>query len=403
MIRKRKGLAKASITFALLMLAGSPVLASDVIFNGFASFVIGQAIDEDELPEDGFRGFDEDLNFQNNSLFALQMRADLKDNLAAVTQVIAKGSNDYDAQFNWAYLTYDLNSKWTVKLGRQRVPYFIYSDFLDVGYSYHWISPPDYVYDMGGFDSGDGVVLEQQTDIGSWFSRLTLLAGGANTNVTFRGDTLQFKVKNQLFASWAMTHDWLTLRATYAKLTLTIPIDTFVDEIYSQLQAGGIVLSDASRSEFLAEDESAYFAGVGLSIDPGNMFVIAEYTKNSIKDTMFPDDSTQWYMSFGYRMDSLTFYGTIEHKESDFNDEGVNQVVANDITPLPIPDGTKALMAGAIQGIFDSTTDDADAFNLGIRYAFHPSATLKIQYTQEDNAKTDKEPQAIALAVDLIY
>lgn len=134
---------KAGFAVTALALAVSPAMATELRFDGFASFVAGQALEKDELlvdPNTGeaaFRGYDEKMSFQANSLFAIQVRADLQEKLSATAQIIAKGQNDYEAKFNWAYLAYQLTNEVTVKAGRFRTPLFMYSDFLDVGYAYH--------------------------------------------------------------------------------------------------------------------------------------------------------------------------------------------------------------------------------------------------------------------------
>lgn len=210
---KRKAI-KAGFAVTALALAVSPAMATEIRFDGFASFVAGQVLDKDELvdpltgEEVAFRGFDNRLDFQQNSLFALQARADLQEKLSATAQIVAKGSTDYEAKFNWAYLTYELTNEWTAKLGRQRIPYFMYSDFLDVGYAYHWISPPDTVYNLAGFDSADGVSLEHQTDLGDWTSRLTLMAGRANTTLnTANTSDIDTEISELMTVAWSMNYD----------------------------------------------------------------------------------------------------------------------------------------------------------------------------------------------------
>jgi len=182
---KRKAI-KTGFALSALALAVSPAMAAEIRFDGFASFVAGQVLDKDEAEAATsgiMRGFDNKLDFQQNSLFALQMRADLQEKLSATAQVTAKGQDDYNAKFNWAYLSYEINNELTAKAGRQRIPYFMYSDFLDVGYAYHWIAPPYHVYNLAGFDSADALSLDYQTDIGDWVSRVSLLAGRANTTL----------------------------------------------------------------------------------------------------------------------------------------------------------------------------------------------------------------------------
>ena len=402
---------KVVLAASLATAAGS-ALATDIRFDGFASFVAGQVLNKDELVKDSttgstvpFRGFDENLDFQQNSLFALQARADLKDNLSATLQVVAKGKDDYNAKFNWAYLTYDINSEWTAKIGRQRIPYFMYSDFLDVGYAYPWIAPPTYVYDLGGFDSNDGISLEYQTDLGNWTSRLSLMWGRAKTQLTANGTTSEANVKNQGLIAWSMNYDWLTLRATYAQTFLTFDTSSTVDLIYQQFQsATGVTLSPASRTNFLVDNDKATFKGVGISIDPGQYFLASELTQLDIPNSILQNPATQWYVSGGYRMDKFTFYATYEHVTSDYNKRGVANVVANDIAPLGLPAVQEAALTDAVRQIFDNTNlPKAKSYTVGLRYNFHPSACAKLEFMQEDNKQTDKKPQAIALAIQLVY
>ena len=405
-----KAKALKAVLAASLAAVATSALATDIRFDGFASFVAGQVLNKDDLkdPTTGeygnFRGFDENLDFQQNSLFALQARADLKDNLSATVQVVAKGKDDYNAKFNWAYLTYDINSEWTAKLGRQRIPYFIYSDFLDVGYAYPWIAPPTYVYYFHGFDSNDGISLEYQTDLGNWTSRLSLMWGRAKTQLTVNGTTSDSNVKNLGLIAWSMNYDWLTLRATYAQSFLTIDTSSAVDDIYQQFANAGLTLSDASRTNFLIDNDKATFKGVGISIDPGQYFVVSELTQLDVPNSILQNPATQWYVSGGYRMDKFTFYATYEHVTSDYNKRGVANVVAENITPLPISDAQKAALAEGIRQVFDNPNlPKAKSYTVGLRYNFHPSACAKLEFMQEDNQQTDNKPQAIALAIQLVY
>lgn len=110
---------KVSLLAAAVGLASAPAMAAELRFDGFASFVAGQVLDKDELATDSsgdpvlFRGFDDKLSFNENSLFAVQVRADLQDRLSATAQIIAKGNDGYDAKFNWAYLSYELTDEVT--------------------------------------------------------------------------------------------------------------------------------------------------------------------------------------------------------------------------------------------------------------------------------------------------
>ncbi|HAM20379.1 MAG TPA: topoisomerase IV, partial [Alteromonas macleodii] len=126
---------------AILSMAGllaTPALA-DIQINGFANLIGGMTLDDDESVYD----YDSDFNFDPASVFGLQVRGDVSDKLSATAQLVGRGSEDYDADFEWAYMTYMLNNNFNISAGRLRMPLFKYSASLDIGYSYHWLTPPD--------------------------------------------------------------------------------------------------------------------------------------------------------------------------------------------------------------------------------------------------------------------
>ena len=155
---KRKAF-KLTLLAAAVGLATGSAQAADIRIDGFASVVYGQTLNKDEGSFQDAK-YDSEANYQADSLYGIQFRADISEGLSATAQILGKGAEDYDAKIAWAYFTYQLNDSFTVKAGRQRLPYFLYSDFLDVGYAYHWIAPPSEVYELGGFDNIDGVNLE---------------------------------------------------------------------------------------------------------------------------------------------------------------------------------------------------------------------------------------------------
>ena len=50
-------------------------------------------------------------HLKNESVFALQLTADLQEKLSATAQIVARGENDFDADFEWAYITYEFSDE----------------------------------------------------------------------------------------------------------------------------------------------------------------------------------------------------------------------------------------------------------------------------------------------------
>ena len=395
---KSRGI-KRGFAVSALALAVSPAMATELRFDGFASFVAGQALDKDELlvdPNTGeatFRGYDERLSFQSNSLFALQVRADLQDKLSATAQIIAKGQDDYEAKFNWAYLAYQLTNEVTVKAGRFRTPLFLYSDFLDVGYAYHWISPPDGVYNLSGFDSSDGVMAEWQVETGGFVSTATLTASRTNTDTQVGS----LESSNGITATWNLNYDWFTFHVAHAESDLTIDIPAFAPLVENLTLAG---VSQDAIDDMLFESDKATFDGVGVAIDTGKVFAVAEYTETGGEGTSTPDPIKNLYVSGGLRFGKLTAYATYEKADADVDQEGLD-ALTDPLVPL-IPFGAQALIDG-IEDLYYQSVKDSDTYSIGLRYDFHPSAAMKFEYVQQDDKLHDVEPSAIAVAIDLVY
>lgn len=388
---KSRGI-KRGFAVSALALAVSPAMATELRFDGFASFVAGQVLDKDELVGDSFRGYDEKLSFQPNSLFALQARADLQDKLSATAQIIAKGQNDYEAKFNWAYLAYQLTNGITVKAGRFRNPLFLYSDFLDVGYAYHWISPPDDVYNLSGFDSSDGVMLEWQAEAGGFVSTATL--SGARTTTDVDNGTLDSS--NGITLTWNLNYDWFTFHIAHSEAEITIDIED-INTLAGYLGQAGV--SQDAIDDMLFESDKGSFDGVGISIDTGKVFAVAEYTETASEDTFSADPTKNWYVSGGARFGKLTAYATYEHKEGDIREDALTAITDQLAPLLPF---TQPLIDG-VEQIFGQSLSDSETYSAGIRYDFHPSAAMKFEYIQQDDKINDVEPAAIAVAIDLVY
>src|SRR5688572_290231 len=128
--------------------------------SGFISAVGGYAMERPTL------GYDADnLTFERDSLLGLQISDRLGEKISATGQLLARGSDNYNAEVTWAYLTYEFSSATQFRMGRLRTPLFFYSDFLHVGYAQHWISPPEEVYGLP-FDSVNGMDLNYMFSLG---------------------------------------------------------------------------------------------------------------------------------------------------------------------------------------------------------------------------------------------
>ena len=143
---------KTAVALAILAASVAAPVWADVTINGFASIKAGMTTGSDE----SLYGYDKDIDFKNESLFALQIKSDLGEKLSITGQLVGRGSKDFDVGFEWAFLTYQLADNMHINAGRLRTPFFKFSDFKDVGYAYDWLRVPQGVYGLC-FDNIEGI------------------------------------------------------------------------------------------------------------------------------------------------------------------------------------------------------------------------------------------------------
>lgn len=108
-----------ALTTGIMLALSSPVYA-DINFNGFARIAAGSTLESGEK----LLGYEDSLDFQNESLFALQASADLGEGLSATAQLMSRGRDDFNLEVEWAYLSYELTENTRVNAGHLRLPFF---------------------------------------------------------------------------------------------------------------------------------------------------------------------------------------------------------------------------------------------------------------------------------------
>lgn len=136
---------------SLLLCAPAAAHAVEINWSGFMSIAAGRTTNHGQtytVDPTSSGAYSNELNFSPESIAGLQAQARISDKLRGTVQLVAKGSNHYEPEAEWAYVSYDLKEDLTVNAGRFRLPTYYYSDFLDVGYAYYWIRPPVEIYEL---------------------------------------------------------------------------------------------------------------------------------------------------------------------------------------------------------------------------------------------------------------
>lgn len=364
MLKINKKLIVASIPLCFAFSANA-----DLKFNGFMSIGAGMTLGDDEvflIDEQTGAEYTNDIAFKPDSIFGLQVSSDLGDGLSATAQIVAIGGNDFEADFDWAYIQYKMTPQTTVTIGRLRSPFSLHSLYVDVGYTYNWIRPPvenNYPADL--LKRIEGVDFTWANSLGDWDATASFTYGSSEIDAVVSVGPATIKFKDIMGVNAQMTYDWLTFRAGYIKedATVTIKANNFTPPV----NAGNKVLTGA---------------------------VVAEWDNYTLKaeffNRKFPDNITNhdrgYYLSGAYNIGDFTPHLTYSAYKNTSNNNS-------------------------------EAMEDYNSIIAGVKYNFHPSAMFKIEYIKR-TADTSAEAQAavianggtpagdadvIAFAIDLIF
>jgi hypothetical protein len=374
---------KLSVAVAVCAVLASSYASAEVRINGFASIVGGKSLDSDQT----LYGYDDDISFKNESKFALQLSADLQEKLTATAQIIARGEDDFDATFEWAYVTYEYSDELQFSAGKMRVPFYKYSDFLDVGYAYRWVRPPRSVYGIP-FSTYEGLSVVYNNQLGDWDSTLQGFYGAFDGDINVFGDSLPAELNNLGGINWSLSYDWFSARAAYIVADTSISSnDSGLIGLVEVLNTNGLT---STANDLTTDEDETTFVGIGFSIDYDNFLFDAEYTQFEVEGSILAEQS-QYYASAGYRIDDVIVHFTYEK-----NDDKHDSSRFNTLESIPLLNTT-------VNFALESMRAESNVYTIGARYDFHPSAAFKIDFSRFDDDITDTETDVVAVGVDLVF
>lgn len=374
---------KNHLAWAITLLLTAPLAtAADVNFSGFLSVGGGLVDDEDAV---GYGGYNEDdLTFDRN-LLGLQVTGQVNEKVTATAQLIARSSNDYQVDAEWAYLSWQANDFVKVRAGRLRTPFYMYSDFLDVGYSYTWITPPQEVYYLP-FNNVDGVDVYLTGTLGIFDTSLQAYFGSFTDELTFSGAIADAETRNQMGLSGTIGKDWWTLRAAYHQADLTVDVSgsildqttgTTIGSFANTLRAFGFG-NNADR--LLVEDDDVTFTEIGLNIDTGRFVAAAEHVEFDPGDALLSKNIREYVMA-GVRAGDWLFHLTASKAKDEVShpEAGIPAGQA-----LPVVGSTDVLIR-TLQLVAQSQVVERDVLTFGVRWDVTTGTALKFQFDDVDS------------------
>jgi hypothetical protein len=413
---------------AAVLVASTSHASSDLNIYGFMSVGFG-ILDKNEVTIEGFEG---EGNFKQDTLIALQVSKQVNDKTTATGQLVSRGTDDFKTQAAWAFISYQTDTDLTARMGRLRIPFFYYSEFLEVGYAYNWVRLPSDVYNIP-FSSFDGVDFSQRFSIGSLDNTLQINYGRLNDELTIFTEQYQSDLKN--FAGISLNSSYGNWGLRLAGQTTEMSLDTQVDQDYvlavqtatiaqithstnptpesgaalqaaaenlalaeqgfskqrriDQGQTGALLLAQQMNldlevaEEFAFDGHRADFYNAALMYDNGSFSFISEFTGIEYESGLLVDNRA-FLVSMAQRIADTTTHLTYSRSKDILNsgDSGKLQKALN------------------LQGEDKSIT-------LGLRYDYDVNTALKVEAQYHDeitNRGLDGEHAMLySFAIDVIF
>ena len=255
--------------------------------NGFISAGMSQANADTTTGEAShIDGADGDWSHDALTRAGILFNARINDRAEAVVHLFASGEDDFDAEIQWGYLDYDLTDTVAIKAGRIVAPFYMHSQYVDVGYAYPWVTPPAEVYQLAPIKTMEGIETAWSFNTGGLSHRLAVFWGSSTVDGGPRTGNANFQADDlggiNLTSRW---QDW-SVRASYSGASVTVPQDD-LDALVPPAPLLGLTLDDVYT----------YFAGLGLQYDNGSWFFASEVARLSFSN-WYPS-SESGYVSVG--------------------------------------------------------------------------------------------------------
>jgi hypothetical protein len=376
---------------------------AEVRINGFANLIGGITSSDETL-----YGYNDKMSFSEESLFAVQISGDINDKMTATGQLVARGDNDYKASFDWAYLTYQATDNLDVSVGRFRLPLFNYSASSEVGYSYHWVTTPQNVYDVQ-FNNLEGIKLDYSDYAGDW----EYILRGAYGTFSDDGNGVLTDGNDTLLLSAEAVYESFIIRVVVGQANTSLDFSNADDPAsiaaisvgLAGMRDAGIATQNANLVSLANDleiiDDKATFSGLSVLYDNFDWFVGGEITEISVENSFANDDIT-YYVTAGTRIGKWTPSVTYQVFDAELDIKFQDKI--NNIALSPLPEVNKQQLAGLAQAVQAGQLQDYSVISATVRYDLDTNVALKVDISKlSDDIDPTADATVLRFAVNYVF
>ncbi|WP_339770618.1 hypothetical protein [uncultured Paraglaciecola sp.] len=333
-------------------------------FSGFARVIMGYLDDKNAE----YVYYDNSVSFDQQSLLGLQADYQFNKDFSVTGQVVGHTGSQRASGLEWLYLTYKPNNAFQIKLGKQRIPFFNYSDSLDVGFAYPWLTLPQQFYDTAFFSTFEGVLANYEFSLDDWVINYEGYWGYYDDEFYSGSRTIDTKVTGLFGFSTTLGYKDFSLRASYNQgdVELGLPEATQFGQLLDQLGFN-------NNANWLNPNGPLQFYQLSANYENLDYFVRSEVVKIVGKSGLTPDVNS-FYVSLGYNFYPYTAYISYSRRDVKYGH------IPNEI-PYGVSDQLDELAATYDLVLSQFLEENTNGSKLGIRWDWRSNVALKAEVT----------------------
>ncbi|XQE66781.1 hypothetical protein ACOAPY_19390 [Pseudomonas sp. P3C3] len=283
----------------------------EALINGFGTVGVTHLGGEDDGRGYGISGQTND-SWRGDQLskFGAQLTYGVTDTVGLTLQTTAKAYGDeWKANLEWAYLSWQSTDNLMMRVGRLRTPAYMYSESIDVGFSYPWLRLPDEVYSQVQLSNYEGADIVYNLPLS--FATLSFqLAGGIAKNRDYYIYDEEFDIDyDNVFGSSVSlaTNDFGTFRVGYVEADINTEIAGSFTDIFGNPGTATLLALDKDKGKFTS---------VGYQYDNGTWLTANEWTSRVIENDG-SNSTDSFYLMGGRRFGDFLAHVTYAQLDED--------------------------------------------------------------------------------------
>ncbi len=367
------------------LLSAAPSWGADYSFSGFGTVGYSQS-----NRSYAYQRFISDSGtFNRDSLFGAQMDVTFDNQFGATVQAKVAPSlesdNKTDLTASWAFVSWRPNNDWLVRVGKLRVPIYLYSENMDVGTTYDVARLPYEVYSLSPSNDLNGMFFSRSwsTNSGDW--NLDGYWGQANLQWRFyHRDSVPGLQEPGPFAA--------PIKIESAGLSLNFRKDdnlflfglhqarargdgqAFVGEF--GYNSGVYTYAGSSHPDVIIG--TSYVLGAAVSL-PRNFRLTGEAVRRVVQETRIGPDTYGAYVSLSNNIGAWTPYVTYALLHSRNSVLGYYQAINSNTVPSFVP-GADLINASQRMLADGIISYDQHSWAVGFSYALSPTSKIKAEW-----------------------